>query len=68
MLTSSNILTDLSKHVKTSCSYVNIAKKADNPRRKIFFSLNYNTSRVSEGLNSSLVQAAGEWWPFRKEL
>jgi len=27
MLTSSHVLTDLSKHVKTSCGYVNIAKK-----------------------------------------
>jgi len=31
MLTSSNVLTDLSKHVKTSRGYVNMAKNADDP-------------------------------------
>jgi len=39
MLTSCKVLTDLSKYVKTSCGYVNMAKKADNPHWKNFFSV-----------------------------
>jgi len=37
-LTSRIVLINLSKHVKTSCGFVNIARKAQIARRKVFFS------------------------------
>jgi len=32
MVTLSDVLTNLKKHVKTSCRYVNITNKAENPQ------------------------------------
>jgi len=37
-LTSRIIYRNLSKHVKTTCGFVNIARKAEIARRKVFFS------------------------------
>jgi len=66
-LTSWIVLRNLSKHVKTTCGFVNIARKAEIARWKVFFSA-YTTSvsPFRSDLNSSLARSAGEWWPFRK--
>jgi len=59
---------NLSKHVKATCGFVNIARKAEIARRKVFFSLNCKSFPIQTGLNSSLAWSAGEWWPFRKGM
>ena len=48
-LTSGIIYRNLSKHVKTICGFVNIAKKAEIARRSFFFSLNYKSFPVESG-------------------
>jgi len=56
-LTSRIIYRNLSKHVKTTCGFVNIAKKAEIARRKVFFSLNYKSFLIQtrfEQLSSSI--------------
>ena len=61
------VLTDLSKHVRTSCDFVNMARNSEIARRKLFFSvLTTSLSQFRADLNSSLVRSAGECWPYRK--
>ena len=45
------------KHVKTSCGFVNMARKAEIARRKFFVSLNYKSFPIQSGfeqLSSSI--------------
>jgi len=49
-LTSRIICRNLSKHVKTTCGFVNIAKKAEIAQPKVFiFSLNYKSFPIQTG-------------------
>jgi len=53
----------MSKHVKTTCGFVNIARKAEIARRKVFFQPKLLVFSYSERI-CSLARSAGEWWPF----
>jgi len=68
-LTSQIVYRNLSKHVKTTCGFVNVAIKAEIAQRKVFFfSLSYKSFPFRPDLNSSLARSAGERWPLRKGM
>jgi len=49
-LTTQMVCRNLSKHVKTTCGFVNIARKAEIGRRKVFFfNLNYKSFPIHTG-------------------
>jgi len=57
MLTSWIVWTDLSKHVKTSCGFVNMDRKAEIAVKIVIFSLNYKSFWIQsrfEQLSSSI--------------
>ena len=52
--------------VKTSCGFVNMARKAEISQWKLFFQSKLCLSRFRADLNSSLARSAGGCWPNRR--
>jgi len=54
MLTSWDVLRYLSKHVKTTCGFVNIAKQAESQMKILFFSMYFHIQSGFEQLSCSI--------------